>query len=72
MTDTETRTYTVRGMSCEHCRASVSDEVGALAGVASVEVALESGRLEVRGSFLRDDEVRAAVEEAGYDLVRRA
>ena len=69
MTETATRTYIVHGMTCDHCRASVSEEVGELAGVESVAVDLESGRLEVRGPRVSDDEVEAAVEEAGYELV---
>lgn len=70
MSDTTatTRTYTVRGMSCEHCVASVSEEVGGLAGVDRVEVDLATGRLEVTGSAVGDEEVGAAVAEAGYEL----
>ncbi len=65
---TETRAYTVEGMSCEHCRAAVREEVRELAGIESVEVNLESGRLEVKGQDLSDELVAAAVEEAGYRL----
>jgi copper chaperone len=67
-TTTTTRTYTVQGMTCDHCVASVHEEVSELAGVDRVEVDLASGRLEVTGSAISDDEVRAAVEEAGYEL----
>jgi copper ion binding protein len=63
-----TRTYTVRGMTCEHCVASVSEEVGEIAGVDHVEVDLATGRLEVTGAAISDEEVGAAVAEAGYDL----
>lgn len=68
MTPSATRTYTVEGMSCDHCRASVSEEVGELAGIDRVEVELATGRLEVSGTTVDDDAVRAAVEEAGYRL----
>jgi copper ion binding protein len=70
MTETAatTRAYTVHGMTCDHCVASVNEEVTELAGVARVEVDLASGRLEVTGTTVSDDEVRAAVEEAGYEL----
>ena len=67
MSETETRSYFVTGMTCEHCRASVSEEVSGLEGVEAVDVDLKSGRLEVRGA-VSDDRVRAAVEEAGYEL----
>ena len=63
------RTYTVAGMTCEHCVASVREEVSEVAGVRAVEVDLGSGRLVVTGDGFGDDAVAAAVEEAGYQLV---
>jgi copper chaperone len=64
-----TQIWTVSGMTCEHCVASVSKEVSALAGVTSVEVTLETGELVVAAdTILADDLVRSAVEEAGYTL----
>lgn len=60
--------YVVQGMTCEHCRAAVANEVGGLAGVRDVDVDLASGRLIVRGDGVRDDAVAAAVAEAGYRL----
>ena len=62
------REYTVSGMSCSHCVLSVSEEVGALAGVDRVEVELASGRLVVDGD-VSDEAVRDAVAEAGYEVV---
>jgi copper chaperone CopZ len=59
--------YTVPGMSCSHCEAAVKEEVSALAGVAAVEVDLETKRVEVRGEGLDDGAIRAAIEEAGYE-----
>jgi len=64
---TTTATYTVTGMTCGHCVASVKEEVGAVAGVESVDVELEGGRLTVTGD-VSADAVRAAVEEAGYEV----
>jgi len=64
-----TTTYTVKGMTCGHCKASVTEEIGELSGVTGVDVDLESGRVVVRGEGFTDDEVRRAVEEAGYQLV---
>jgi copper chaperone len=64
----ETRSYTVAGMTCEHCVASVREEVGDLPAVTDVEVELASGRLTVTGEAVEDDAVRAAVAEAGYEL----
>jgi copper chaperone len=65
-----TATYTVTGMTCSHCVASVTEEVTALAGVSDVDVDLDSGRLTVSGDAAGDaDAIRGAVEEAGYELV---
>jgi len=70
-TVTFTETYTVTGMTCEHCVRSVSEEVSALLGVTAVDVDLPSGGLTVTSDAPVDDaEVRAAVEEAGYELAR--
>jgi copper chaperone len=63
----DTRTYTVSGMTCSHCVSSVTEEVQELPGVENVEVALETGAVTVTSSQALDDAaVRAAVEEAGY------
>jgi copper chaperone len=64
----ERRSYTVTGMTCEHCVAAVDAEVGALPGVSSVDVHLASGALVVSGSDIDGEAVRSAVEEAGYSL----
>lgn len=62
------RVYQVTGMSCEHCRAAVTEEVGAVPGVTDVAVDLAAGRLTVRGEGIDDGLVVAAVEEAGYEV----
>jgi copper chaperone len=62
-----TRMYTVTGMSCAHCVASVREEVGALPGVTEIDVDLATGRLTVAGRAIDDAAVRAAVAEAGYE-----
>ena len=62
-------TYTVTGMTCSHCVASVSEEVGAIDGVTDVGVDLPTGLVTVTSDRPVDDaRVRAAVEEAGYTL----
>jgi copper chaperone len=62
-----TRTYTVIGMTCEHCVRAVTGEVGKLDGVTSVEVDLASGRVTVASDRPLDDAaLAAAVDEAGY------
>lgn len=67
---TATHTYRVQGMSCEHCVASVREEVSELPGVTAVDVDLASGRLVVTGPDAgAEAAIRAAVETAGYELV---
>ena len=69
MTAPTINTYTVTGMTCAHCVASVTEEVSELAGVTDVAVDLSSGGLTVTSDQpLPDGSVRAAVEEAGYAL----
>ena len=64
-----TSTYTVTGMTCGHCVNAVTEEVTALPGVTAVDVDLASGRLTVTSDApVDDDAVRAAVDEAGYQL----
>ena len=63
------QTYSVSGMTCGHCVASVTEEVSELAGVTDVAVDLPTGAVSVTSAEpLDDDAVRAAVEEAGYEL----
>jgi copper chaperone CopZ len=68
---TTTSTYTVEGMTCAHCVASVREEVAEVPGVTSVDVDLASGRLDVSGNDVPDAAVEAAVEDAGYALATR-
>lgn len=63
----ETMTYTVPGMTCDHCKRTVSDELGSVAGVGSVEVDLDAKLVTVTGGGLDDQALRAAIEEAGYE-----
>jgi copper chaperone CopZ len=60
-------TYTVSGMHCGHCERAVKEEVGAVAGVDSVDVDVETKLVTVRGEALDDGALRAAIEEAGYE-----
>jgi copper ion binding protein len=64
-----TQTYTVTGMTCGHCVASVTEEVQEIPGVENVDVVLETGSLTVTSAEPVDDAaVRTAVEDAGYQL----
>lgn len=62
-------TYTVSGMTCGHCVASVTEEITEIAGVTDVAVDLPTGAVTVTSDRPLDQaQVRAAVEEAGYQL----
>jgi len=61
--------YTVTGMTCDHCVRSVTEEVTAIGGVTAVAVDLPTGQVTVTSeTALGVDDVRDAVEEAGYQL----
>ena len=62
-------TYTVTGMTCEHCIASVTEEISEIDGVTAVAVDLSTGGVTVTSTTPIDQaDVRNAVEEAGYRL----
>ena len=65
----QTSTYTVTGMTCGHCAASVSEEVKEIPGVREVDVVVETGAVTITSDEpVGADKVKAAVEEAGYQL----
>lgn len=64
-----TETYTVTGMTCGHCAASVTEEISEIDGVQDVAVVVETGAVTVTSAEPLDHAaVQAAVEEAGYAL----
>ena len=67
---TATTTYDVMGMTCGHCVSAVSGELAKLPGVGDVAVDLDTGKVTVTSREpLEVEAVRAAVDEAGYELV---
>ncbi|HET8594998.1 MAG TPA: heavy-metal-associated domain-containing protein [Intrasporangium sp.] len=65
----QTASYTVTGMTCGHCVASVTEEVQEIPGVENVDVVLDTGALTITSAESIDPAtVKAAVEEAGYQL----
>jgi copper chaperone CopZ len=65
-TSTPTRTYSVPGISCDHCKRAIEGEVGAVAGVDAVVVDVDGKLVTVTGGD--DAAVRAAIDDAGYDV----
>ncbi|MFE2532454.1 heavy-metal-associated domain-containing protein [Streptomyces sp. NPDC059371] len=65
-----TTVYKVSGMSCGHCEGSVSGEISAIPGVSSVKAVASTGEVTVVSAAALDEvAVRAAVDEAGFELV---
>lgn len=64
-----TKTYTVTGMTCQHCVNAVTEELTGIEGVTGVDVELDGGRVTVTSAAPLDDTaVAEAVDEAGYEL----
>lgn len=63
-----TTTYTVSGMTCGHCELSVKEEISEISGVTDVTADHTTGAVTVTGEGFSDDQVAAAVAEAGYEL----
>ena len=67
----KTTEFLVTGITCAHCEQAVSSEVSQIAGVENVEVSAATGRLVITSSEpVADEQVLAAVDEAGYTAVR--
>ena len=63
----DTKTYSVPGMHCGHCKAAVSRELEAVDGVDKVDVDLDTKLVTVWGDALQAASLIAAIDEAGYD-----
>ena len=64
-----TTTYRVTGMTCDHCVRAVTTELVLLPGVRSVNIDLAEGAVTVTSDGpLDQQEVREAIDEAGYAL----
>ena len=63
----ETVTYSVPAIHCDHCAMSIREEVSGVEGVNQVAVDLDSKRVTVTGRGLDDATLRAAIVEAGYE-----
>jgi copper chaperone len=67
------RTYSVPGISCGHCKTAIEGEVGKVVGVETVDVDIESKTVKVvLADSVTDDEIRGAIDIAGYDVAEVA
>jgi len=64
----ETLTYSVPGVSCEHCRSAIEGEVSQVEGVQTVAVDLDAKTVTVTGAPLDEGAIVAAIDEAGYEV----
>ncbi len=62
-----TRTYSVPGISCGHCKSAIEGELAPLEGVESAVVDIETKTVTVVGEITEAD-VRVAVDKAGYEV----
>lgn len=64
------KTISIEGMSCMHCVNHVIEELKKVDGVSDVQVNLEEKKAIVEvGCCTSNDALKAAVEEAGYEVV---
>jgi copper chaperone CopZ len=61
-----THTYSVPGISCDHCKRAIETEVSGVAAVESVAVDVDAKLVTVVGGD--DAAIRAAIDDAGYDI----
>jgi copper chaperone CopZ len=62
-----TRTYSVPGISCDHCKHAIEGEVGQVPGVDRVLVDVPTRTVAVDGAAA-DGAILAAIDEAGYEV----
>jgi len=65
----QTTTYSVPDISCNHCVHAISGELQTVAGVESVDVDVKAKTVTVVAEPLDDDAIIAAIDEAGYEVV---
>jgi len=63
------KTLKIEGMSCKHCVAHVTEALAGVPGVESAQVSLESKSAVVLGPALDEAAMKAAVADAGYEVV---
>jgi copper chaperone CopZ len=68
---TDTKTFTIKGMTCDNCVHHVTGAIRNVAGVTGVEVSLASNSASVQGHF-DDTKIVEAVEEEGYEAGLKA
>jgi copper chaperone len=63
------KTIKIEGMSCNHCVMAVKNALSEIVGVSSINVELENKKAIVEGKNLSDENLKEAIEDAGYDVI---
>ncbi len=58
----------IEGMSCQHCVMRVKKAIDGLAGVSKSEIAIGSAVITFDETALKLEDVKSAVEKAGYKV----
>lgn len=66
--DMPEKTVKVTGMTCNHCKANVENNLSAISGIDSIEVDLESGKVKLTGDDINLTQVKDKVESIGYQF----
>lgn len=61
-------TIKIKGMSCQHCVASVTKALSVIPGISEVQVDLQRGEAYYKGD-ITDEIVRTAIVMAGFEVV---
>lgn len=64
--DMAEKTIKVNGMTCNHCKANVQNNLSSIVGIENIEIDLESGKVKMTGESIDLDEVKNKVESIGY------
>ncbi len=63
-------TITVKGMSCQHCVASVTKALSEIAGISDVQVSLEKGEATFEEQSPVDEQIiKDAIARIGFEVV---
>jgi uncharacterized membrane protein YraQ (UPF0718 family)/copper chaperone CopZ len=60
-------TVSVKGMTCNHCKATVEENIGKIPGIKSVNADIVSGKVKLTGDKFDLDQIRFKVESIGYN-----
>ena len=61
-------TFSVPAISCGHCVNAITEEVMKVDGVRELDIDLDAKVVVVRGEHLDDEAIRAAIDEAGFEI----